>query len=1613
MLAFIDTEVNVKTKRIQDIGCVKEQGEQFHGNSISELVKFLKRVDILVGHNIVNHDIVYLRKTEASRHISPSMCIDTLFLSTLLFPEKPYHALVKDDKLESDSINNPLIDAQRAQKLFYDEIVAFEKLDDNMKEIFYTLLKDIDGFSAFFRHVRFQRKVRNIEELIGSHFDGLLCSNVDLASLVRNHPRELAFALSLVRTNDVTSLLPPWVLKNYAHVEFVISKLRNTPCIQGCKYCETNLDPKIGLKKYFDYDSFRDFEGVPLQERAVRAALRNESLIAVFPTGGGKSLAFQLPALMSRENNRGLTVVISPLQSLMKDQVDNLEAKGITYSETINGLLDPIQRSKAIERVSSGDVSILYIAPESLRSKTIEKLILGRQVVRFVIDEAHCFSSWGHDFRVDYLYIGDFIKNIQTKKNLPGPIPVSCFTATAKQQVIRDIHDYFQSKLGINMSVFEASSQRKNLKFKVYEVNNKDSKYNLLRNLIDQENAPTIVYASRRRTVEELGDRLVKDGYSAVFFHGGMEVEEKIAQQNLFMIGKAQIMVATSAFGMGVDKADVGCVIHYEISDSLENYVQESGRAGRDEKINANCYILYHDDDLNKHFEMLNRSKVNLKEIQQIWKAIKEITKFRDTVSQSALEIARAAGWDDTVQDLQTRVTTAISVLEESGYLKRSHNSPRLFANSIMAKSVSDAHQKIDSSGLFLDTDKVYAKRIISKLISSKSKSWDDVEMAESRVDYISDDLGIPKADVIRILNQLREIHLLTDDQDLSAFIKPGAKTVSITKMHSAFISLLRNIVSNFSQVPDVFHYKIMNGNAIDEQLTSSVKEIRKVINFLEMSKWIELERVNADSLIIKLTSSKEEIATQIDKLVRVSEVILDYLLQKSNNASLEKANLAIQFSIMELKNHYENQKSLLDASCTTKDIENGLFFLQKTGSIQIEGGFMVTYSPMQIERVVKDGHKSYTKSDYQRLEDYYIGKMQQIHIVGEYARKMIEDYAKALQFVDDYFQFEYPDFLNKYFVGRRKKDIQINMTPKRFQQLFGSLSEDQLKIILDKEHKRISVAAGPGSGKTKLLVHKLASIVYTEDIRQEQLLMLTFSRAAVSEFKHRLIALLGSAAPYIEITTFHSFCFDILGRVGALEKSDEIVKQAAEMIRNGEADPIRITKMVLVIDEAQDMSKDEFDLVSELINYNDNLRVIAVGDDDQNIFEFRGSSSEFFKHLSDIDGAFYELPVNYRSKKNIVDFANVFVKKIHNRLKTIPIRSNTNENGLIKVIKYDTSNLVIPVAQDVISRKLTGTTCIIAKTNEQAIQITGLLNKHQIPAKLIQANDDFRLIDLLEIRFLVEQVRLSPTPIIGNEFLIDCIRQFHEKYANSTNCDLCMQIMETFISTAKINPTITDFEEFLNDSALSEFVPKADVLVSTIHKAKGKEFDNVFILYENEYAINDVKARELYVALTRAKNFLSIHTNSSYFDHLHIDNLEYRHDSNSYIKPERLVFQLNHRSVNLGYFAFVAANVRKLLPGSTLEVDEFPVLKYQGRKVLKVSTKYEEEYVERKANHYELISAVVKHIVYWFDKTTQIENLIVLPELTYDLVEIEIDDSNQVDLPNISESLKQDEEQS
>lgn len=1606
-IAFIDTEIDPKSRKILDIGCVKSNGSSFRKPSVAEFIHFINGIRFICGHNILNHDVKYIGKALNAAGVNSANIIDTLFLSPLLFPTKPYHALLKDDKLLSEHTNNPLNDSLKARDLLHDEIQAFKRTDESLKQLFYLLLHDKKEFGAFFRFINFKSKNKNLGVLIRQKFENEICDHVDLTSIASETPIELAYCLSLLHSTiqhkNIQSITPPWVLKSYPDVERILFRLRNQPCLYGCEYCNKSLDSHKGLKRFFGFDSFRTFGGEPLQEKAVKAAVDNKSLLAVFPTGGGKSLTFQVPALMCGENVRGLTVVISPLQSLMKDQVDNLEKSGITEAVTINGLLDPIERAKSFERIEDGSASILYISPESLRSRTIERLILGRKIVRFVIDEAHCFSSWGQDFRVDYMYIGDFIKIVQEKKNLAEGIPVSCFTATAKQKVIEDIRAYFREKLSIDLELYTSKASRTNLQYKVFEKGDEEEKYQAARNLIEGKNTPTIIYVSRTRKAYRLAERLAQDGFSAKPYHGKMDKQEKSLNQDSFINGETQIMVATSAFGMGVDKKDVGMVIHYEMSDSLENYVQEAGRAGRDENIVADCFVLYNEDDLSKHFTLLNQTKLSIKEIQQIWKAIKEITKLRSTVSKSALEIARKAGWDDNVVEIETRVKTAIAALEDAGYLKRGQNMPRIYADSILSKNAQEAIEKIDSSRRFNEKQKVQATRIIKKLFSSKSRKNPSDESAESRVDYISDHLGIVKEEVIDIVTLLREEKILADAKDLTAFIKKGESKNRPINIVNTFCKIEKFLLSVFDEEERTFHIKELNeaaeANGCDGVNTTRIKTI---INFWVIQNWIKRQKTyySRNHIAVVSLHPKKLLKEKLEKRHELARSLVDFLYQKSSDSISSEDKKAeevlVEFSIHELKQAFENSISSFGKKVSIQDVEDALFYLSRIEAIKMEGGFLVTYNGLTIERLEHDNLKRYTKDDYQRLHDFYESKAQQIHIVGEYAKKMINDYKDALQFVEDYFQLNYHSFLRKYFPGSKGNELKLKMTPGKFKQLFGELSPTQLKIINDNETKYIVVAAGPGSGKTRVLVHKLASLLLMEDVKHEQLLMVTFSRAAASEFKMRLMQLIGNAASYIEIKTFHSYCFDLLGKVGNLEKSESILKDAVEKIKNKEVEVSRITKTVLVIDEAQDMDKNEFSLVQTLMKQNEDIRVIAVGDDNQNIYEFRGSSSKYLEKFIRVNGAAkHELVDNYRSKKNLVEFTNQFVRRIRNRLKDTPIIPKQIDNGKIKLVRYRSENLITPLVNDILNTGLTGTTCVLTKTNDEALQITGLLLKNGVQAKLIQTNDGFSLYNLVEIRFFLEKLNLEDDDfIISDDVWLVAKRELVNRFRGSNKLDICKNIIKDFEATNPMKRYKSDFEVFLRESRLEDFSGDngETIFVSTIHKAKGKEFDNVFLMLENYNPSTDENKRLLYVAMTRAKHNLTVHLNSNFLDNISAENLERVVDNQAYLPPNELVMHLTYRDVWLDFFINRQHLVSQLSSGDYLMVEGDVCLNSQRQPVLKFSRQFLNQVESMKQNGYQLKSAKVNFIVHWLKEGAEQEIQVILPEL---LLEKQLDEGS------------------
>ena len=263
-IAFVDTEIEPKSQKILDIGSIRDNGNSFHSNSIADFIKFINGTEFICGHNILNHDLKYIGEAINNAKVNPANIIDTLFLSPLLFPTKPYHALLKDDKLQTEDANNPLNDSIKAKDLFFDEIAAFQQTDKTLKQILYLLLNDKKEFHSFFHFIAYTSNDINLEKLIREKFDAEICEHADLSKLILEHPIELAYCLALINCRNRYSITPPWVLKTYPGIERVMNALRNKPCLAGCVYCNQALDIHKGLKTYFGFPSYRTFAGEQL-----------------------------------------------------------------------------------------------------------------------------------------------------------------------------------------------------------------------------------------------------------------------------------------------------------------------------------------------------------------------------------------------------------------------------------------------------------------------------------------------------------------------------------------------------------------------------------------------------------------------------------------------------------------------------------------------------------------------------------------------------------------------------------------------------------------------------------------------------------------------------------------------------------------------------------------------------------------------------------------------------------------------------------------------------------------------------------------------------------------------------------------------------------------------------------------------------------------------------------------------------------------------------------------------------------------------------------------------------------------------------------------------------
>jgi ATP-dependent DNA helicase RecQ len=404
------------------------------------------------------------------------------------------------------------------------------------------------------------------------------------------------------------------------------------------------------LKKYWGYAQFR-----PLQEDIIQSVLKGQDTLALMPTGGGKSICFQVPALMKE----GICLVVTPLIALMKDQVANLRSRNIPAAAIYAGMYYQ-DVEKLLEEARRGSYKFLYVSPERLQSKRFLEYCDGMPVSLLAIDEAHCISQWGYDFRPAYLEIAEI------RTQFPG-VPVLALTASATPKVQVDICEKLRMQ---KPAVFTKSFVRSNLSYSIIEEADKQPK---ILHILNRVPGSAIIYCRNRKGTRELADMLEQQGISASYYHAGLTGEERTARQELWLEGRIRVMVCTNAFGMGIDKPDVRIVIHADAPESLEAYYQEAGRGGRDEQ-KAYGVLLYHSSELDRMLEMLPLQFPGQDQVRVIYQAL---VNYLQVPIGSAEGVYYDFDINDFVQKFELNITLAYSalrILEQEGVLQLSES---------------------------------------------------------------------------------------------------------------------------------------------------------------------------------------------------------------------------------------------------------------------------------------------------------------------------------------------------------------------------------------------------------------------------------------------------------------------------------------------------------------------------------------------------------------------------------------------------------------------------------------------------------------------------------------------------------------------------------------------------------------------------------------------------------------------------------------------------------------------------------------------------------------------------------------------------------------------------
>ena len=1556
---------------IYQIGAVRgdetfERGEKFNLNqALAELDEFIQQARFLLGHNLLQHDIPILRVHAPNLDLLKKPVIDTLVLSPLAFPENPYHHLIKEYKLVRDSVNDPVADARQAAQVFVDEWDSFSRIPAELLSFFRFCfdsgIEDQEPLSRYQGMMEFF----DILGAEGGDLQGargywqacipqeMYCSSAQVLPddilLDVSERQAMAFCAAWLQVAGTNSVVPGWVRHQFKKVPEILHRLRDVPCENSdCEYCTQNHNPGEALKRYFSFPSFRPLpatpEGNSLQEAIVRAGMADMPLLAILPTGGGKSLCYQLPAMVRHFRRGLLTIVISPLQALMKDQVDNLlERAGFQSAAALYGLLTPPERGEVLERVRRGDIAILYVSPEQLRNRSFKNTIGQREIGCWVFDEAHCISKWGHDFRPDYLYATRFIREFAEKQRVAVP-PIACFTATAKPDVKQEILDHFEKELGQTLTLFESSLERENLHFKVQLVNagEKDSQIQEILEKRLPEEGSAIIYTATRAHAEQIADYLQRMEWEAVAFHAGLEARQKRQVQQQFIAGSTRIICATNAFGLGIDKEDVRLVIHADMPGTLENYIQEAGRAGRDLD-DAHCILLYDEEDAERQFGLGAYSRLNRRDIAQILRALRRAKRNeQQEVVITSGDILR----DDDAQisfggqerSSDTKVKTAVAWLERSDFVQRNENRTRVFQGKPQVKSMDEARTRIGHLDLSPEKQRQY-EAVLEVLFNADPDQGLNVdqlaELPALKEAHDGESKDPPAGEqVMRILHSMAEVGLVKQGILLTAFVRHKVKDPS--QRHFENICALERVMLKAMQetAPDApedsqedwqhLSLRSLNQRLKDLGYNSNPEQLRGLIRSLSQDGErlasrhgsVELRPVGQDNYRVKLRRGWEALHEISSRRQAVAKLVLDAILGKIPEDAPASGEFFVEFSSDEIADRLRSDlflgRQLRDPLAA---IDRGLMFLHEQKVISLQQGLAIFRQAMTIQISAQAKGRRYTKGDFQPLEMHYAEQVFQVHVMNEYAHLGADDLRQALQLVLDYFVLDKKGFVQRYFADRQKMILRAT-TEVSFQKIVEQLNNPiQTAVVAAPEEQNMLVLAGPGSGKTKLVVHRCAYLLRVLRISPQSILILCFNRNAAIALRRRLRELVGVQAVGVLVVTYHALAMRLTGTSfqERIEKTgdgainfDKLISDAVRLLRGGtqlegwEADELRDRLLAgyqyILVDEYQDIDQEQYDLISALAGRVEEdpdrrLTIMAVGDDDQNIYTFRGTNVRFIRQFQeDYQAQPHYMVENYRSTRNIIDAANQLIGHNRDRMKTEhPIQIDRMREkeasggawdaldsltrGRVLVLEVDNDIHQACVLAEEIERlkSLRGdfefSQCaILARTHEMLQTARAICEYREIPLSWPLDKDQVpRLYRVREIFDWVEELKRRRNGLVRVSALKEQLQERAEQAPGNPWWQVIGKILDSWQDeSGDAERPASQVIEFAFDILAEQRREQRlgqGVFIGTVHSVKGMEFDHIFVLDGGwrSHQEREEERRLYYVGMTRAKETLSL----------------------------------------------------------------------------------------------------------------------------------------------------------